>query len=158
MLSIKTVIYSATFCLAVTASSSAAYGSERGTLPHVDGAVQFPETRAKRVRHTLRLHIPRGSSSVSQLTVNVPNNLIVRDDIEVVGQSSRQVDANISVNGRTINIAFSKPVAPDTQLNINLNRVLISGVSNAWSYPVSAFLTAPALNLPIGIAQLPMRQ
>lgn len=66
----------------------------------------------------------------------------------------KKIAANITVNDRTITIAFPQQVVPGTELNIDLNRVLISGTSNAWLYPVSVRLVGLNADIPVGVFRL----
>lgn len=150
----KTLIY-AVVVLAIAAPISADYASARTEpTPHIDGSVQFPTTRARNVRHTIRLHIPQGSSPVSQLIIDVPTGLRVRKNITVTDNYGREINANISINGNKVIMDFTEPVTPDSQLEIDLNDVRITGVSNAWLYPISAKIVGNNLHIPIGIAQI----
>lgn len=150
----KTLIYAAAV-LAIAAPISADYASARTEpTPHIDGSVQFPTTRARNVRHTIRLHIPQGSSPVSQLIIDVPTGLRVRKNITVTDNSGRKINANVSINGNKVIMDFTEPVTPDSQLEIDLNDVRITGVSNAWLYPISAKIVGNNLHIPIGIAQI----
>lgn len=152
----KTLIYAAAFTLAAAASIPAAYANTRteaGRFPHIDSSVQFPQTRWRIVRHTFRLHIPQESSALSQLSINVPTGLKVRNTINVSDQAGHKIDTNISVNGSKIILAFPEPVAPGSRLNIAMKNVKISGVSNAWLYPVSAKPVGFDTDIPVGVVR-----
>lgn len=150
----KTLIYAAVV-LAIAVPISAEYASARTEpTPHIDGSVQFPPTRARNVRHTIRLHIPQGSSPLSQLIIDVPTGLRVRKNITVTDNSGREINANVSINDNKLIIDFTEPVSPDSQLEIDLNDVRITGVSNAWLYRISAKIVGNNIHIPIGIAQI----
>ena len=150
----RTLIYAAVV-LAIAAPISADYASARTEpTPHIDGSVQFPQTRARNFRHTIRLHIPQGSSPLSQLSIDVPTGLTVRNNITVTDNSGREINANVSINGNKVIIDFNQPVTPESQLEIDLNDVIRTGVSNAWLYRVSTKFVGNNIHIPIGIAQL----
>lgn len=150
----KTLIYGA-LVLAIAAAISADYASARTEpTPHIDGSVQFPTTRARNVRHTIRLHIPQGSSPVSQLIIDVPTGLRVRKNITVTDNSGREINTNVSINDNKLIIDFNQPVSPELQVKIDLNDVRITGVTNAWLYRISAKFVGNNLHIPIGIAQI----
>ena len=150
----RTLIYSAVV-LAIAAPISADYASARTEpTPHIDGSVQFPPTRARNVRHTIRLHIPQGSSPLSQLSIDVPTGLRVRKNITVTDNFGRKINANLSINDNKVIMDFTEPVTPDSQLEIDLNDVRITGVSNAWLYRISAKTVGNNIHIPIGIAQI----
>lgn len=57
----KTLIYAATFTLAIASSVPAAYGfalTAVRKVPHIVGSVQFPQPRWRIVRRCFRLKIP----------------------------------------------------------------------------------------------------
>ncbi len=87
--------------------------------PHIDGNAQFPPTRWHVVRHTFRVHIPKNSKDISQLSIQVPTNVTLSndvDDINVEDKNGQRIKTNVSVNDKTILLAFTEPVTPNTQL------------------------------------------
>lgn len=153
---IRTLVYAAVFSLAVTASAPVVYGSsitDISKVPRIVSSVQFPQTRWRVVRHTIRLQIPQNSSALSQLSIKVPPGLTVSDQITVSDQSGEKLDTNIAIDGRKITMSFPKPVTSGAKLKIAMKGVKIVGISNAWLYPVSARLVGINADLPIGIAR-----
>ncbi|MEH2161521.1 MAG: DUF2808 domain-containing protein [Nostoc sp.] len=153
----KKLIHAVALTLTIASFSSAAYGTpmkKNSRFPDIVGAVQFPQNKAKIVRNSFKLEIPQDSRALSQMTIAVPKGLTVRNDIDLSDQSGKKIAANITVNNRTITIAFSQQVVPGTELNIDLNRVLISGTSNAWLYPVSVRLVGLNADIPVGVFRL----
>ncbi|MFB2935610.1 hypothetical protein ACE1B6_10040 [Aerosakkonemataceae cyanobacterium BLCC-F154] len=151
----RTLIYTAAIALALAASIPADNASARteGGL-HVEGAVQFPQSRSRIVRHTIRFHIPQGTSPLSQLNIDVPEGLRISDNIALTDKSGRKINANISIMGNKVIVDFPQSVAPASKLELDLNNVRIRGVSNAWIYRVSAKLVGLEADVPIGIAQI----
>lgn len=150
-----TLIYAATFTLIAAAlipANSATARTDKGNSPHVDSAVQFPQTKWRIVRHTIRLHVPQKSSAVSQVILDVPVGLTVSNNIILSDSSGQKINANVSINGRKVTLAFPQPIAPETKLDIDLNNVKVSGVSNAWLYRVSALFVGLDRELPLGVA------
>lgn len=50
-------------------------------------------------------------------------------------------------------MVFPKPVVPGTILKIAMKNVKISGISNAWFYPVSVKLVGIETDISIGMVQ-----
>jgi len=153
----RTLIYAAALTLAAATFNSAAYGRHRtnlGNVPHIFSTVQFPQNKARIVRHTFRLEIPAGSSAISQLKFTVPPGLTVKNDITVHYPSGTNFDANTSVSDNTVTIAFPQSIKPGTWFDIDMNRVVISGVSNAWLYRVDAKYVGSNVEILIGFAQV----
>ncbi len=155
----RILIYTAVFSLVAAASipaNSASARTDAGNSPHIDSAVQFPPTKWRIVRHTIKLHVPPESSALTQVIIHIPAGLTASNDIRLSDQSNRQVNANVSVNGSQVTLAFPQPVAPETLIDIDMNNVKISGVSNAWLYHVSAKFAETGINVPIGVARFPI--
>lgn len=151
----RTLIYSAAVALALAAPIFADYASARtGSSLHIDGAVQFPPTRQRIVRHTIRLHLPQGSSPLSQLIIDVPKGLMVSNNITITDNLERKITANFSITNNKVIVNFSQPVAPELKLELDLNNVRRRGISNAWTYQVSAKFVGADVAIPIGIARI----
>ncbi|MEW6497814.1 MAG: hypothetical protein AB1589_35735 [Cyanobacteriota bacterium] len=153
----RTLIYSSAVAvaLAFAVPISADYASAHtGFSPHIDGAVQFPPTRWRIVRHTIRLHLPQGSSPLSQLIIDVPEGLTVSNNITINDNLGRKVIANFSVTDNKIIVNFSQPIASESELKLNLNNVKRRGISNAWIYQFSAKFVGVNVAIPIGTARI----
>ncbi|MEW6497455.1 MAG: DUF2808 domain-containing protein [Cyanobacteriota bacterium] len=150
----RTAIYTAALSLLATTSilTFPVSAGIEGKHIHVDGTEQFPKGKVSNFRQNFELHIPQGSNPISQLSLKVPPGLTVRNNISISDQSGRKINANVSLNGRKIIIAFPEPVAPGTQLDIAMNQVRRWGVSNAWRYPVAAKFIGSNAERSIGVA------
>lgn len=137
-------------------SIPAAYGNtmmDTGKFPYIVSTVQFPQGKMWNFRHTFRLKIPQDSSALSQLYIEVPAGLTIRNNITVTDQSGREINTNVSVNGSKVILAFPEPVAPGIRLNIAMNNVRRLGASNAWLYRVSAKLVGIDADIALGVAR-----
>lgn len=140
--------------LALTVPIAADYaGASIGSSPHIDGSVQFPQTRARIVRHTIRLHIPQGRSPLSHLIIDVPKGLIVSNNITLTDDVKGKINADFSIVDNQIVVKISQPVASESKLKLVLNDVRIRGVSNAWLYRISTKFVGVNREIPIGVAQ-----
>lgn len=134
----------------------ATINDDNGTTPHVDGNVQFPPIKWQVVRHTIRLHVPKNSKAVSQLLINVPDNITLSRDINnirVFNENEQIINSNVSVNGKTIQIDFSQPMTSDTKFSIELNHVKRRNIGNSSIYRL--FVKEVGINqeISIGVAQ-----
>lgn len=154
----KPLIYATAVILATAALIPTNYVSARnndGNVPHIDGNVQFPPTRSPLVRHTFRVHVPQNSKAVTQLIISVPKNVTVSNDIkniDIVDENEQKINTNVSVNGKTILLAFTKPVTPNTKLEIDLNNVKRPTLANAAVYRLWAKEVGIDAEIPIGVA------
>ena len=153
----RTLIYGGVFALSAAVLVPAVHASTRTgaeNFPHIDSSVQLPETKARIVRHTFRLHIPQGSRAISQLKISVPAGLTVRDDISISDDSGQKIDTKVSVNSNQVILTFSQPVSAETTIKIALNKVITSGVSSAWMYQVAAKSVGDDADIPLGMARV----
>lgn len=151
----KTLIYAAAFTLASAALISPGYASsntDEGRLPAHDGNVQIPSTRWRLVRHTFVLHLPRNSNPIAQIIIAAPSTVAVSNDIDVLQHKGREINFSVSVNGKTIILAFPEPIAPGTKLDINFNKVKepIRGPTSVYRF--SAKVVGSDEEIPVGVA------
>ncbi|MEG4942398.1 DUF2808 domain-containing protein [Microcoleus sp. F4-D5] len=150
----RKLIYAAvSLAIAVSVSADCASARTKST-PHIDGAVQFPQTRSRIVRHTIRLHIPQGSSPLSQLTIDVPEGLRANNNITINKNSGESTNADVAITGNQVMVNFPQPITPDSKLEIILHNVKIRGTSNAWTYQVTAKFVGIDANIPLGLARI----
>ncbi|AVH68205.1 DUF2808 domain-containing protein [Nostoc sp. 'Peltigera membranacea cyanobiont' N6] len=157
----RSLIYAIVLTLgstAIIAPSYASAGTDDGRVPHVDGNSQFPPTRwgiGGTFRHTFRLHVPQNSKAVTQILVKVPDNVTISNnihDINVVDEKGQKININVSVNGKTILLAFAEPVAPNSKLEIDLNKIKRRNLGNGSVYSFSAREVGIDAEIPIGVA------
>jgi hypothetical protein len=154
----KTLIYSAAL-LATTFLIFPKYANAKnnnGSVTHLDGNTQFPHSRWRIVRYTFELHVPQNSMAVSQLIINVPDNVSVSNDInniDVVDEKKHKINTNVSVNGKTILLAFPEAVPPNTKFYIDLKNVKRPTISSNSIYRLSVKIVGSDAEIPIGVAQ-----
>ncbi|MBW4633035.1 MAG: DUF2808 domain-containing protein [Iphinoe sp. HA4291-MV1] len=155
----KPLLYVATFALAIVVSIPTQYASAKqndGSVTHIDGNVQFPPTRWRLVRHTFRVHVPKNSKAVSQLSIDVPTTVTWSNDINdinVADDKGQKINTNIFVSDRTIVLAFSEPVAPNTQLEIDIKNVKRPTLGNGPVYSFYEKFVGSDAEIPIGVAR-----
>jgi hypothetical protein len=155
----KIRIYVAAFTLASAALINPGYASaktDNSRVHPIDGNVQFPPNRWRLVRQTFVLHLPRNSQPIAQIIIAVPSTVAVSNDIEVLEhQKGKKININVSVNGKNIILAFPEPVAPDTKLAINLNKVKQPLLSSTSVYRFSAKVVGSDAEISVGEARFP---
>lgn len=158
----KRLINSGVSALAAILLIPASYASandDNGVLPHIDGNSQFPQTRVSNVRHTFEVHIPKNSKSVSHIVIKVPE--VVKwsnkaPDVVIDG-NGKKVNANVTINEKTITLAFSQPVAPDTHFSIDINNLKRVTLGNGPVYRLSAKFEGSEITVPIGVVRFPIQ-
>jgi|GEM_PF-4404882 len=131
-------------------------------IPYIVGASAFPQryhpSIATRVRHSFQLQIPNSSRALLHLTIDVPSGLKIgkSKNIKVFTHSGHKIPAIISEKESQILVTFFAPVPPGTKLNVELNNIRVSGVSNAWLYSVSAKMVGMSRDIPVDIVRFPI--
>ena len=118
---------------------------------YINGAVQFPETRATQVRHTIRLSIP--TTDITQIRIVAPEGIKVGSNIALYNDTIRQSFSGVvrSNSGRDVEIDLPQPLAPNTQISIDLNSVSLWGLSR--TYQVYSKLASSSSYTYIGSAE-----
>ncbi len=157
----NTLIYAAVLILSITSVIAPSYASaktDNGRVPHIDGNAQFPSTRwgiGGTFRHTFRLHVPQNSKAVTQLLIKIPDNVTISSgikNIDVVDENEHKINTNVSVNGKKILLAFTKPIAPNTKFDIDLNKIKRQNLGNGSVYSFSVKEVGIDAEIPIGVA------
>lgn len=156
----KSLIY-ITFVVAISAmviifSRTASASDDNGKRPHIDGNYQFPQTKWSNVRHTFKVHVPKNSQSISQINIVVPETVNWSNkinDITVTQKNGQKVNVSISVNEKTIILAFNELVSPNSKLEIDIKNVKQPLRGNGPVYRLFAKSVNSNLDMPIGIAR-----
>jgi Protein of unknown function (DUF2808) len=155
----KELIFTMALTLATTAIISPDYANARtndGSFIHIDGNVQFPALKYwSMIRHTFSLHIPKNSKAITQLLIQIPDNVTISNDIKdinIVDEKGHRINTNISVNAKTILLAFPEPLHPNTKFDIDLNKIKRQNLGNGSVYSFSAREIGIDALIPIGAA------
>lgn len=154
------LIYAALLTLsstAIIAPSYASYSIHESAVPHIYGNTQFPRTRWGNFTHTFRLHVPQNSKAVSQLTIKVPDSVTVSNNasnITVADENGQKINANTSVNSKTIVLAFTQPIAANTKFNIELKNIKRHSLAGKSVYTFSAKEVGIDAEIPLGVASV----
>ncbi len=154
----KTLIYSTALVviLSLLSSNYASAKNNNSSVTHIDGNVQFPLSRWQIVRHTFRIHVPKNSKAITELIINIPSNITLSNDIkniDIVDEKEQKINTNVSINGRTILLAFPEAVPPNTKFYIDLKNVKRPTISRNSIYHLSVKMVGSDAEIPIGIAE-----
>jgi Protein of unknown function (DUF2808) len=125
-------------------------GSDAGTNIHIEQSRQFPETRWANADHFIRIHIPSHSNAVTELWLEVSENLKFNDSqVEVFDLQGQKIPVLISAGSttpivgseRTIQLNFPTPIASGTQFEIRIKNVKKTLISRPATYVVLAKIT-----------------
>ena len=155
----KILIYTAVYLLATTLFipiDNASAKDNNSRFPHIDSNSQFPPTKSLLVRHTFRVHIPKNSQRVSQLNIQVPDTVTWSNninDIAIADENGNKINANFSINGKNILIAFAEPISPNTKLEIDIKNLKQPFLGNGPLYILKAQFAGNTKEIFLGIAR-----
>jgi dipeptidase len=155
----KILIYTAVYVLATTLFipiDNANAKDNNGRFAHIDSNSQFPPTKSRLVRHTFRVHIPKNSQRVSELIIEVPSSVTWNNninDIAVANENGNKISANVSINGKTILIAFAEPIVANTKLEIDIKNLKQPFFGNGPVYILKAKLAGNSTEIFVGTAR-----
>ncbi len=156
----KILTYTTIFALTMAVLVPATYANptpQSSNFPHVISLVESPEgIRHWRIlRHTLKIEVPQQSKAISQLIIEAPANIVLRDNIDTSDQSGKKIAAKVSIQGKKATLEFTESVAPGTVIIVEMNNVKKTAVTSGNKfYKISAILAGMNAELPIGVAQL----
>ncbi|MBD6615256.1 DUF2808 domain-containing protein [Komarekiella sp. 'clone 1'] len=130
---------------------------QSGNFPHVISLGESPQgIRHWRIlRHTLKIAVPQKSKAISQLIIEAPANIVLRESIDVSDQSGKEIAAKVSIQGKKATLEFAELVAPGTVIIVEMKNVKKTAVTTGDKfYKISTILAGMNVELPIGIVQL----
>jgi hypothetical protein len=152
----KKVIYAATFTLIIASSIPTAWATRKpgdAKFSHLVDSAAYPDVASVRgATHEIEIHVHGGN--LSELSIDLPEDMSIRKGIEVTNQSDKKIEANVSVNNRKATVVFSQPVAPETIVSIAMKGVETPGYDNIWQYRVYAKKVGITAEIPLGTARI----
>jgi hypothetical protein len=151
----KSTIYTTAFLLILASFSAAnATGTLGSKVPHLSHSAANPRNaRVPFSNYHVGIHV--SGYSLSQITVNLPQDLRVSRDIMVQTKTGQKIEATISVADRKVKFIFAQPVAPETMLELVFNSVKTSTlVSHVWLLPISGQRADTAAEIQLGSAEI----
>jgi hypothetical protein len=138
--------------LPLTAWASGKQGDGRGT--HVFNSAAVPtNARVQGATHKFKVHVQ--DNPISELSIELPEDVSLSKDIEVTDRSGQKIDAQTSVNSGKATIAFAQPVSPNTVLTVNLRGVRTSSLDEQnFLYRVSGKPVNLTAEIPLGTAEV----
>lgn len=125
---IRILRYTAIFALTMAVLVPATYANptpQSSNFPHVISLGESPQgIRHWRIlRHTLKIAVPENSKAISQLIIEAPANIVLRESIDVSEQSGKEIAAKVSIQGKKATLEFAESVAPGTTIIVEMNNV-----------------------------------
>jgi CO dehydrogenase/acetyl-CoA synthase delta subunit len=156
----KSLIYTIAICaiytVAIIPADYVSANNHNGNFLHVDGNSQFPQKRWSIVRHTLKVHIPKNSQRMAQISIAVPETVNWSNkinDVVVSGNKGAKNNTKISINGQNIILAFDEPLPPDSHVEIDIKNIRQPFFGNGPIYRLFAKAVGSNVDISIGIAR-----
>lgn len=149
-----------TLAIITVTSISAAYADNiknADTMPYILSTNQFPAGKATFVRHTIRIKMPPESKGISEIAIDVPSGVTVKNDITVHNTANQQIEVNSSVNDSRITLDFPQGMVAQEVIEIDLNKVKLPRTYPLLLYRVYAKLVDSKTELSIGVAEVRTR-
>lgn len=156
----RKLIHTTILALTMAVLVPATYASptpQSSNFPHVISLGESPQgIRHWRIlRHTLKIAVPQKSKAISQLIIEAPANIVLRESIDVSEQSGKEIAAKVSIQGKKATLEFAESVAPGTIIIVEMKNVKKTAVTTGNKlYKISTILAGMNVELPIGIVQL----
>lgn len=154
----KKLLYTAAFSLAFVSSVPAALaGGVLGDAkaPHLVHSGAHPnDARVPSATHHFEVHVQ--GSELSQLFIDLPEDIKLKRGIEVTDQSGQKVDATVFVNRKGASVTFAQPVPSETTLTVSMKGVQTPapGYARSWRYPIYSRSVGTNEDVRIGLAQI----
>ncbi|MCL1473670.1 DUF2808 domain-containing protein [Argonema antarcticum] len=152
----KKLIYASTFTLMLASWIPIAYaaGSSRDFKASriVHSAVHATGTRNLDATHHLEIDVQ--GSALSELSIDLPEEVSIHRGIKVTNQSGQKIPATVSIGDKKATLVFSQPVPPQTTLSIEIQGVYTPRYRHFWQYMVYGKMVGIDAQIPLGIAQM----
>jgi len=149
----KRLSYAIAFTLALAISGPAVRAMEANAT-HLHSSTALPrKARVPFATYRLRVHVE--NTSLTQLSINLPETLTIKRGLNVVDQTGQVINATFTVKNNSAIIDFAQPVAPGTILRVDLNGISTSDyLGRTWLLPVSSRSVGMKSDIPLGTARI----
>jgi Protein of unknown function (DUF2808) len=152
----KFIIYTTAIFVALASSVTIAHatGTFGVKVPHLsDSSANPSNSRIPFADYYVGIHV--SGYSLSQITVDLPQDFIVSKNIIVRNKAGQKIEAAVSVEGGKAKFVFVQPVEPETMLKLVFKSVRTSTlVSQVWLLPVSGQRADTKIEVPLGTARI----
>jgi hypothetical protein len=140
--------------LLVSVGSAYAAGTPGAKVPHLSRSVANPSNaRVPFATYYVGIHV--AGYSVSEMTVDLPEEWTVSKNITVRDKEGQKIDATVSIEENKAKLVFAQPVPPETDLGVAFKSVKTSTfVSKTWLLPISTKRADTGIEIPLGTAQI----
>lgn len=150
----KTLIYTTAFTLAVAftvpafaKSPNDAKATHLGNSAAIPNYAQFPGAT-----HKFNIYVQ--GEAISELRIDLPEDIKIKQGIEVKNKSGKLISATVAINARKATVSFSEPVAAGNSILVMMNRIKTPGYQNTWHYPVYIKKVGMTEEMPLSLARV----
>lgn len=120
--------------------------------PAVTRPVVFGSADAVNATHYLGVQVIR--STLSRLTIDLPEGVEVTKAPQVTDQKGQVIETAVKTDQQRLTLNFAQPVAPGRTLKITLRGVKKSFLPNTLFYNVSGRSVGTTADIPLGLARV----
>ncbi|RUT01517.1 hypothetical protein DSM106972_066140 [Dulcicalothrix desertica PCC 7102] len=131
------LVYAAAFTLVISSIAPAFAGNlNDANVSHLGDSAAIPNyAQDSDATHRFDIHVQ--GKAISELMINLPEDVKINRGVEVRNKSGQKIPATVSINDKKVTVAFSEAVNPGTSLSVNMKGVSTPGYEKTWHYPVS---------------------
>lgn len=124
---------------------------ETRELPKIYSSSSDTWANKKSVDHTILIKMT-DDYPISEIIVRIPDGLEIKDKVSVHTLNNDSIKINTEVKEQKLTISFPEEYQKNDILEIDLDNVLVKGISNGWNYRVSVVVKGLNKEIPIGTA------
>lgn len=154
----KKLIFLGTVLVATFASASATFATPYApnlSAPHIDATAAIPnDASATRPTYFFQVHVQ--GSTLSSVTIDLPEGIKIGGTIDVVDQLNRSVGATITSQDNKSVISFAQPIAVGTTLKVAMRDMNTDRQQTGFIHliPVSAKFANLDADIPLGLVRI----
>lgn len=152
----KSIIYTTAIFVALASSVTTAHatGTFGFKVPHLSDSFANPSnSNVPFADYYVKIHI--SGYSLSQITVDLPQDFTVSKNIAVRTKAGQKIEAAVSVEDSKATFIFAQPVAPETMLKLVFKSVRTSeAFGKIWLLPVYGKKADTSTVVPLGTARI----
>lgn len=151
----KKLIYATTITLVLTSlvPATQARNFRDVQITHLGNSGAIPNNaRFQGATHKFEVYVQ--GKALSEIAIDLPEYISIREGIKVKNQLDKRVAASISIANKKATLVFSQPVPPETKLSINMRGIITSGYDHFLLYRIYGKTVGGNAEIPLGTARI----
>ena len=151
----KKFVYAVTITLLFTSlvPATQARNFRDAQVTHLGNSAAIPNNaHFQGATHKFEVYVQ--GKALSELAIDLPEYISIREGIEVENQAGQKVEATVSIENQKARVVFSQPVPAETKLSINMQGVTTPGYDDIWLYQIYGKIVGVNVEIPLGTARI----